>query len=855
MSGLGEAASVIAVIDISAKIFELCQTYISAVKEARKDIQRLRDRVTSLQDALTDVKDLAEDLSLSKRSVFSRLNQHNGPVQQCKGDLKQLVARLELGKGESEMRRFGLRALKWPFSSKDIDKRLQVINDHKTTFTLALTSDHFAFTRTIKDDIATMQTEQRTLAASEKQREIRHWLSSPDPSSNYNAARKARQATTGEWFLKSNEFEKWKMTSRSFLWLYGIPGCGKSILCSTALEEVKSQYKSNPTVAIAYFYFDFNDSEKQRHDKFTHSLIEQLAWQSAKALACLESLFSRCQDGKQQPTQDALEVAVQQMLNEFEETFIILDALDECKEREELLLLLKNLTSWGAGKLHVLATSRRERDIEETLESLTTSEICLQSALVDHDIRTHLSERLQNDPKLKRWPANVRGEIKNTLMEGAQGMFRWVVCQLDVLRKCLKVDALRRALKTLPKTLNETYDRILRSIDEDYSQDAFRILQWLVYSARPLRMEEMVEVIAIDTEQSQFNPENRLPDPRDLLTICSSLVTTISVTTKGNDGASNETTELRLAHFSVKEYLISDRIRTGTAFQYDIQSRGEEEIAQSCLTYLLQFQSGVLNSENLNTFPLALYAAEHWCRHFRAMKDSDQATKLGMQLFQGDTFMSWIRLFNPEKPWERSDVDRDITNVASPLYYASHQGLFKLVILFLEKGADVNAQGGEYGSALQAASAKGYKTIAALLLENGADVNAQGGHYGNALQAASIKGHEAIAVLLLENGANVNAQGGYYGNALQAASIGGYKAIAAFLLENKADVNSQGGRYGNALQAASVGGYKAIAAFLLENGADVNSQGGRYGNALQAASVGGHETITALLLEKGARTG
>ena len=146
---------------------------------------------------------------------------------------------------------------------------------------------------------------------------------------------------------------------------------------STALEEVKSQYKSNPTVAIAYFYFDFNDTEKQRHDKFTHSLIEQLAWQSAKALACLQSLFSRCQDGKQQPTHDALEVALQQMLNEFGETFLILDALDECKEREELLLLLKNLTSWGTGKLHVLATSRRERDIEEALESLTISEICL----------------------------------------------------------------------------------------------------------------------------------------------------------------------------------------------------------------------------------------------------------------------------------------------------------------------------------------------------------------------------------------------------------------------------------------------------------------------------------------------
>ena len=86
-----------------------------------------------------------------------------------------------------------------------------------------------ALTRSVKDDIArvgdglaVIQIEQKTIAMSEKERKIRHWLSSPDPSTNHNAACKLRQATTGEWFLKSDDFEKWKTTSRSFLWLYGI---------------------------------------------------------------------------------------------------------------------------------------------------------------------------------------------------------------------------------------------------------------------------------------------------------------------------------------------------------------------------------------------------------------------------------------------------------------------------------------------------------------------------------------------------------------------------------------------------------------------------------------------------------
>ena len=61
-----------------------------------------------------------------------------------------------------------------------------------------------------------------------------------------------------------------------------------------------------------------------------------------------------------------------------------------------------------------------------------------------------------------------------------------------------------------------------------------------------------------------------------------------------------------------------------------------------------------------------------------------------------------------------------------------------------------------------------------ILLDKGADVNAQGGLYGNALQAASEGGHDLMVQMLIDKGADVSAQGGYYGNALQAASYGGH---------------------------------------------------------------------------------
>ncbi len=95
--------------------------------------------------------------------------------------------------------------------------------------------------------------------------------------------------------------------------------------------------------------------------------------------------------------------------------------------------------------------------------------------------------------------------------------FRWVACQLDSLRSCLNVHELRKRLASLSKDLDETYARILFNIEENYRRDALKILQWLMYSARPLRLEEVVEVVVIDVDESpRFDPEKRYSESRDI---------------------------------------------------------------------------------------------------------------------------------------------------------------------------------------------------------------------------------------------------------------------------------------------------------------------------------------------------
>ncbi|CAN9091685.1 unnamed protein product [Alternaria alternata] len=238
---------------------------------------------------------------------------------------------------------------------------------------------------------------------------------------------------------------------------------------------------------------------------------------------------------------------------------------------------------------------------------------------------------------------------------------------------------------------------------------------------------------------------------------------------------------------------------------------------------------------------LTLVSMHNLAHTYRSQGRWDKAEKLEVQVTE--TFKTKMGADHP-------DTLISMANLA--LYAASERRDEAVVKKLLDKGAEVNAQGGHYGNALQAASARGHEQIVKTLLDAGADVNAQGGHYGNALQAASEGGHEVILEMLLNHGAEVNAQGGRYGNALQAASARGHEQIVKTLLDAGADVNAQGGYFGNALQAASEGGHEVILEMLLNHGAEVNAQGGRYGNALQAASARGHEQIVKTLLDAGA---
>lgn len=193
-------------------------------------------------------------------------------------------------------------------------------------------------------------------------------------------------------------------------------------------SQSKSRTTANPlqTQSVLYYYFAFNDEDKTVPDKMICSLITQLLLQNKGSYVALELAFPHHSMLKQRPSTDELSDAFLSMLQGVGETFIVLDALDECTSRDGLLAFICNIASRKLGKVHLLFTSRRERDIEDAFEGLLRVEdkICIQSTLVKDDIRSYIRRRLNTDPKLKRWQkaVDVRKEIEESLASKADGM-------------------------------------------------------------------------------------------------------------------------------------------------------------------------------------------------------------------------------------------------------------------------------------------------------------------------------------------------------------------------------------------------------------------------------------------------
>jgi ankyrin repeat protein len=410
---------------------------------------------------------------------------------------------------------------------------------------------------------------------------------------------------------------------------------------------------------------------------------------------------------------------------------------------------------------------------------------------------------------------------------------------LDILRRCPLRD-IRSVLNELPETLDETYKRILQCIPKKMQKDAHRIFQWLTVSSRPPHIKELAEVFAMNFDaetsgiprfDSSWRPSNA---EASVLSACSTLVSIVHST----DWRGRRETRVQFAHFSVKEYLTSDRIANSALVShfYILPKPAHTLLAKACLSTLIQLDDSI-DETKIQNFPLAKYAAEYWVHHTR-FEDVFLDLQDGVDcLFDKNKphLATWIWLYDVEDNGMAFDGDRSPHPTqpdAVPLYFAALCGIRDLVERLLDAHPqDLNTQGGYFKTPLLAALAKGYPSVALFLLERGADVQPRGGMGQTALYMASSLGYTELVRSLLDRGADLNAvcddldEDGCYVKLtpLLVASEKGRLETAMLLLESGADMEPQGGPDQTALYVASSRGHAEVVRLLLDRGADPNA--------------------------------
>jgi len=448
-------ASIIAVAQLCEKVIK----YIIAVSGAKHEKQRLRSQVRSCHNLLLQLQDEAED-SEEAEEWSKTLKLLSTPLARLHEALSLAAAALSARDGIAEK-------LRWPFKEKDVEKLIEAIKCEMDMVTFALhnnatslliainagskrneqhlievkaalelRNEHANLTlRNINGELESIQTTQNDVrhtleelqerqAAEEamrKRQRILDWLTPIDHASEQRDAISRRQQGTGEWLLRSQNYQDWLNTESRTLFCPGIPGAGKTVFASIINADLWERYHHDPTVGLAHLFCNYRRHNEQTLEALLSGVLKQLVEQHVFLPHCVEDVYDEQQERGAPDRTEAIMGALKSLMSTYSRVFIVLDALDECSTshgcRTRLLSSVQSLQEQC--HINILATSRFIPEITEKFKTACQLEIQADS----NDVRRYLSDNIFRLPGFVQDNTGLWEEIVSKIVEAVRGMY------------------------------------------------------------------------------------------------------------------------------------------------------------------------------------------------------------------------------------------------------------------------------------------------------------------------------------------------------------------------------------------------------------------------------------------------
>lgn len=259
----------------------------------------------------------------------------------------------------------------------------------------------------------------RDLQQDQKLQKIVNWLSPTEFPAQQADLIKRREQDTGQWFLDTDEFKEWLHSKSATLFCPGIPGAGKTMLAAITANHILQTEASND-VGLAYIYCNYKSNADVDASGLLAALLKQIAQSQSTTDGSISDLYEQHTKHKTRPSFQEISTALQSLFKKFSAVYIIIDALDECSNRDgtskELLGKLRDIQQ--EADVRLMVTSRFIPDIEADFVSTPTIKIRASSA----DVKQFVKGQIHRLPNCIRRDSELQAIVENGIVEAVDGM-------------------------------------------------------------------------------------------------------------------------------------------------------------------------------------------------------------------------------------------------------------------------------------------------------------------------------------------------------------------------------------------------------------------------------------------------